>query len=381
MKNPESRTQFFYELTPDRVMTQVEAVLRSEDDWRATGRCFALNSFENRVYEVELEDHDGNRQSLIAKFYRPGRWTREQIQEEHQFLDDLVKTDLPAIAPLATPTGTIAETDGILCAVFPKIGGRAPEEMADDQLIQVGRLLARIHSVGKTREAPHRIRLDPATYGTQNLDFLLKSDRIPLEVRSRYEDLCRGMIATFEPWFKNIPYQRIHGDCHLQNLLGAAQVTRSGPNAAERHLNALKPSFVFLDFDDMVRGPVVQDLWLLLPGRGRKRQFSESMDSPSQTSNDPVDLLAISPEMETLLEGYQEFATFPRSQLRLIEPLRVLRMIHYSAWLAKRWEDPAFPRAFPQFESPRYWHEEVQTLELEKGLVDWLKVREGEYAS
>ncbi|MBL7714604.1 MAG: serine/threonine protein kinase [Bdellovibrionales bacterium] len=369
-------TEYFYALTPDRVMDQVESVMRSDADWRATGRCFALNSFENRVYEVELEDHDGNRQTLVAKFYRPGRWNREQIDEEHQFLKDLVATDLPAIAAL----GPVTDVDGIACAVFPKVGGRAPEELNDDQLIQVGRLLARIHGVGKTRQAKHRIRLDPKTYGTDDLKYLLESGRIPAELRSRYEDLCREMISTFEPWFSVAGYQRIHGDCHLQNLLAQAQVTQAAASPATRHLNALKSPFVFLDFDDMVQGPVVQDLWLLLPGRGRRRQFSDEFagNLPEGTE---ADLLAISPEMESLLEGYQEFADFPRSQLRLIEPLRVLRMIHYSAWLSRRWEDPAFPRAFPQFESPRYWQDELQALELEHQLISWLKVRDGGMAS
>jgi Ser/Thr protein kinase RdoA (MazF antagonist) len=329
----DQKTQFFFEITPERVLEAVEA-----GGFQCTGRCLQMNSFENRVYDVELDLEDGPRQSpfnrRIVKFYRPGRWTREQILEEHEFLADLRAAEIPAIAPLPFPDGTtlkLTPQGEIWYALFPKVGGRAPDELTDDQLRRIGMLLARIHNVGAIKNAAHRIELTPATYGLQNLDYLL-TKWVPLEFRSKYESTVRELCAIVEPWFKAIAPQavhRVHGDCHLGNLLW----NQEGP--------------FFLDFDDMVRAPAVQDIWLLTPGRDED---------------------AVRQRM-VLLEGYEDFRSFDRTTLRLIEPLRALRFVHYTAWVARRWEDPAFPAAFPEFGSHHYWAGETHDLEEQLRLI------------
>lgn len=338
------QTRFFFELTPDRVLDAVES-----SGLRCSGRCMALNSFENRVYDVELEieGEPGSETTSVqpdtvsasarvarrrvAKFYRPGRWTSEQVLEEHQFLSDLVKAEIPAIAPAVFPDGrTLHQTpQGIWYAIFPKVGGRAPDELSDDQLRRIGRLLGRIHNVGAAKSAQHRILLSPNTYGRANLEFLISGNWIPLEFQSRYRNVVERICEISEPLFNSTPSHRIHGDCHLGNLLWNPQ----GP--------------FFLDFDDMVRGPAVQDLWLVVPGRDLEARR----------------------QREVLLEGYEEMRLFDRTTLRLIEPLRALRFIHYAAWIARRWQDPAFPAAFPQFGTHRYWQDETEDLEEQLRLV------------
>lgn len=329
----DAKNGFFFSLTPDRVLEAVEA-----SGLRCSGRCIALNSFENRVYDVELETEDqplarnlaANRR--VVKFYRPGRWTREQIMEEHAFLADLVAEEIPAVAPATFPNGqTLHQTSGeaIFYALFPKVGGRAPDELSAEQLLRIGRLLARIHNVGASKRAEHRIRIDPQTYGLKNLEFLLSKNWVPLEYEDRYRNVVEKICDLTQPWFETAEYQRIHGDCHLGNLLW----NDSG-------------SF-FLDFDDMVQGPPVQDLWLLVPGRDAEALQQRNL----------------------LLEGYEQIRHFDRKALRLIEPLRALRFVHYAAWIARRWSDPAFPAAFPQFGSHRYWSDEVEDLERQLTLI------------
>jgi Ser/Thr protein kinase RdoA (MazF antagonist) len=325
-------TRFFFEITPERVLEAVEA-----GGFQCTGRCMALNSFENRVYDVELELDDGSRAPLnrrIVKFYRPGRWSEAQILEEHQFLADLQAAEIPAIAPIEFPEGgTLRRTPSgeIWYALFPKVGGRAPDELTSDQLRRIGMLLARIHNTGASRKAPNRVKLDPTTYGLENLEYLLKN-WVPIEYRSKYETAVRKICSIIEPWFNELPesaIHRTHGDCHLGNLLWNEQ----GP--------------FFLDFDDMVRAPAAQDVWLLTPGRDAEALI----------------------QRDVLLEGYEEFRVFDRSTLKLIEPLRALRFIHYTAWVARRWEDPAFPAAFPEFGSHHYWADETQDLEEQLRLI------------
>lgn len=330
----DSQTRFFFELTPDRVLQAVES-----GGFQCTGRCMQLNSFENRVYDVELESDDegpsrSSRNHRIVKFYRPGRWSKEQILEEHRFLADLREAEIPAIAPLPFPDGeTLKQTSegGIYYALFPKVGGRAPDELSDEQLRSIGMLLARIHNVGASRKADQRLELNPVTYGLDNLEYLL-SKWVPLECRGKYETTVRELCTIVEPWFKHLPggaIHRVHGDCHLGNLLW----NQDGP--------------FFLDFDDMVRAPAVQDIWLVTPGRDQ--------DGLRQRS--------------VLLEGYEDFRVFDRATLRLIEPLRALRFVHYTAWIARRWEDPAFPAAFPEFGSYHYWVDETQDLEEQLRLI------------
>jgi Ser/Thr protein kinase RdoA (MazF antagonist) len=330
-----STTQYFFALTPDRVLEAVETA-----GILCTGRCQALNSFENRVYDVEIE-MDGrpatpSANHRVVKFYRPGRWSKEQILEEHEFLRDLEAAEVPAVAPLPFPDGETLRTleSGIHYCLFPKVGGRAPDELDRESLKRVGRLLARVHQVGRAKQAAHRIALTPDTYGIANLEFLLEKNLIPDEFRDRYEKAARDLCATVAPWFAETRAQRVHGDCHLGNLLFNPSLGAGG--------------WYFVDFDDMLVAPPVQDLWLLLPDRDRQK-------------------------LEVLLEGYEEIGDFDRTSLRLIEPLRALRFIHYTGWVARRWDDPAFPQAFPQFGSYRYWKDETEDLERQ-----WNRIRLGQ---
>lgn len=328
-----SETQYFYELTPEKILQAVEQLGLS-----CTGRCIALNSMENRVYEVEIELDDENvaktasERFRIVKFYRPGRWTEEQIKEEHQFLLDLKELEIPVVAPIGLSGGaTLLKTEDseIFCAIFPKVGGRNPDELQDEQLPIIGRLLARMHNVGAVKEAKHRLHISPKIYGRESLAFLQESKNIPRHLESQYADLVTEICDLSEPLFEKIVPQRVHGDCHLGNLLWG----REGP--------------FWVDFDDMLMGPCVQDLWLIIPGRDdyAKRQLS------------------------ILLKAYCEMRDFDSTSLKLIEPLRALRMIHFSAWIAKRWKDPAFPRTFVDFGTEAYWQEQVAQLEEQVGFI------------
>lgn len=321
-----SSTQFFFSLTPERILEAVES-----SGIRCSGRCLQLNSMENRVYELEIErDEPGKGEFRIAKFYRPGRWTREQILEEHQFLTQLSEYDIPVVAPLQLPSGeTLGTTEDLFFALFPKQGGRIPDELDDEQLARVGRLIARLHGVGATSQAEHRIRLDPQTYGRENLAFLIEGEHLPAHLEESYETVVDQICDATESWFDEASYQRIHGDCHFGNILWGTE----GP--------------FLVDFDDMVRGPAVQDLWLVIPGR-------------DEESKRQLDLLV------TAYEGMREF---DRSTLRLIEPLRALRMVHFSAWIAKRWEDKAFQQTFIEFGTEKYWQEELFALREQLGFI------------
>ena len=322
----ESETQHFLDLQPDKILETVEMLGR-----RSTGRVTALNSLENRVFEVELEDGS----KVVAKFYRPGRWNREQILEEHQYLLDLKEQDIPIVAPIIFPSGSSLEQVkdvNIFCAIFPKQMGRNPQELDTESLLRLGRLLARIHNVGALRPAPNRIRLTPETYGINNLEYLLESDEISYSSVERYEDVVRDICDISAPLFDKFGNQRIHGDCHFGNILWGDD----GP--------------FLVDFDDMVQGPCVQDLWLICPGR----------DSHAKE------------DLDTLISGYEELREFNRSSLKLIEPLRALRFIHFSAWIQKRWTDSTFQKNFPNFGSEKYWREELNDLEEQLELIQSL---------
>ncbi len=309
-------TEDFFSLTPDRVLDAVEAL-----GVRCTGLCYPLNSLENRVYEIERED----RSRVVAKFYRPGRWSLDAVLDEHEFLRDLAAAEIPVAAALALPDGsTVRRVEGttILCALFPRVGGRVPDECSDDQLRRLGGLLARIHTVGASREAAHRASLTVDHFGRESLSTLLAAPTLPPNHAPRLKAVCESLFACIDPWFEGLATHRIHGDCHPGNLLWGA----AGP--------------FFLDFDDMVTGPAVQDLWMLVPAR----------DDDGARQRDVV------------LEGYEVFRSFDRSTLRLIEPLRALRYLRYAAWITRRWADPAFPRAFPHYGSERYWSELIDDL-------------------
>ncbi len=326
----EEATRFFFELTPEKILSAVETTGVS-----CTGRCLQLASMENRVYELEIETNDSKTLSdrfRIVKFYRPGRWSAEQIQDEHNFLFDLVEYDIPVVAPLRDEEGKsfheMAEL-GIYFSVFPKVGGRNPDELDNESLAIVGRLLARMHNVGQTREASNRIFLDPETYGYNSLDFLLENGSLPGGLQDEYESLVEEICEASFKLFEAASIQRVHGDCHLGNLLWGEK----GP--------------FWVDFDDMVNAPCVQDIWMVVPGR---------------------DEFAIR-QREQLINSYEQMRSFDWNEINLIEPLRTLRMIHFNAWIAKRWEDPYFPKSFPEFGSDKYWLEQLQTLREQAELI------------
>ena len=321
----DQETQFFYQLTPDRILDAVEKVL----DIRCTGRAFAHNSMENRVYELELDLVDAPKHPYerfrIAKFYRPGRWSLEQIQEEHKFLLSLQSEEIPAVAPLKMNDGqTVAKHSdtGLYYCVFPKVGGRSPYELGDDQLAQVGRLLARLHNIGATQKARHRISLTADTYARNNLNSLLRGKQVPVHLESAYTDIVLEIASYTENLLNSSESIQIHGDCHLGNLLWSDE----GP--------------FWVDFDDSVIGPPIQDLWLMVLGRGPEHKE----------------------QLNKLIRAYEMMREFDWDSLALIEPLRALRMIHFHAWIAKRYKDPSFQRAFPDFGTDQYWQNQVRDL-------------------
>ncbi|MEX1099747.1 MAG: serine/threonine protein kinase [Bacteriovoracaceae bacterium] len=315
-------TQYFNKLTPEHVLEAVEKL-----NFKTTGRVMQLNSMENRVYEVEIE-LDEEPESIsenfkIIKFYRPGRWSKEQIQEEHDFLWDLKDQEIPAIAPVKFENQTLFENEqGLYFTLFPKQGGRECDEWTNSLLEQMGRLLARLHNVGATKKAGHRIKLDIENYGEKNLEFLLQSGKIPNEYAAHYENLANQIFKISSSLFEGVGYQRVHGDCHHGNVL----LGSTGP--------------FLIDFDDMVQGPKVQDIWMIIPGRD---------DYSIRQRN-------------ILVDAYLSMGDFNLRELKLIESLRALRMIHFSSWIAHRYEDEAFKRAFPTYGSSQYWEKELHDL-------------------
>jgi Ser/Thr protein kinase RdoA (MazF antagonist) len=289
------------------------------------GRLLQLNSYENRVYQVYLEDG----RVVVAKFYRPHRWSDAQIIEEHQFAAALASDEIPVAVPLVLgEAGTLAhwqtEENDFRFAVTPKLPGRAPELEDDDTLEWIGRFIGRIHAVGAQEPFRHRLTLDPHRFGHEARDALIASGRIPPDALEPWTAVTEQALQSVEAAFDRVGAAplRLHGDCHLGNLLW----TEQGP--------------AFVDLDDAVNGPAVQDLWMLL---GAERA-------------------AATRQLGVVLDGYEQFRPFDRRELALIEPLRTLRMIHHSAWISRRWSDPAFPIAFPWFESPSYWRQEVIRL-------------------
>jgi len=310
-------------LTPDVILNAVDQCNFSTD-----GRLLALNSYENRVYQVGIEDST----PLIVKFYRPGRWSSEAILEEHRFALELADEEIPVIAPLQVAGATLLESQGFRFALYPRQGGHWPELNSRGDREWMGRLLARLHAVGATRSFVHRPRLDIESFGHESCRFLLENSFLPghieLAYRTLTDDLLQQVTAIQQRAGKVLEI-RLHGDCHPGNILW----THNGPH--------------FVDLDDCRTGPAVQDLWMLLSGERHAMQ------------NQIIDIL----------EGYEQFRDFDTRELQLIEPLRTLRIIHYAAWLARRWKDPAFPLAFPWFNTPRYWEEHVLALREQAGLM------------
>jgi Ser/Thr protein kinase RdoA (MazF antagonist) len=334
----------FSTLTPDIVLDALDSV-----GLRGDGRLTALSSYENRVYQVQLEDGS----AVVTKFYRPDRWSDAQIQEEHDFAAELMAAEIPAVGPLkllsesdATMVGpqTLHHFGGFVFSVSPRRGGRPPELDDGEVLEWIGRFLARIHTVGAKKPFASRPRLDVQSFGVESMQWLLEHDKVPLDVQSAWTKVCTNAIelvathaaltgANGQNDSKKSPIHilRLHGDCHPGNILwtpaDAALAAGPGPH--------------FVDLDDARSGPAVQDLWMLLSGDRSQRTRQLGM----------------------LVDGYEQFRDFDRSELALIEPLRTLRLIHYSAWLARRWDDPTFPVNFPWFGSSDYWQGQVQMLQ------------------
>ena len=313
-------TEDFFNLTPDIILHLVESL-----GLNPTGHCFALNSLENRVYSVRLEADE----NIVVKFYRPGRWTKEQILEEHGFLFDLQENEIPVCAPRIFQGKSLFEKAGIYCAIWNRTGGRAPEELTTEELQMLGRYLGRLHNVGASTRTKHRNQLTAKKYGIEPLRFVIEKGFIPITLQKKYSELVNEVCEIYESFLEEEQFIRIHGDCHKGNIL-------KGENG-----------FFFLDFDDFLSGPAVQDIWMVLPPQNAEGIVAR----------------------EALLSGYREFREFNDSSLRLIEVLRALRYIHYSAWIARRWEDPSFLNAFPHFGDEEYWTKEIKDLEIQLGFI------------
>ncbi len=319
-------------LTPDAVLDALESI-----GLRGDGRLLALNSYENRVYQVSLEDDS----YVVAKFYRPSRWSDTQILEDHAFSLELSGREIPVVAPLEVKGSTLHHHAGSRFAVFPRRGGRSPE-LEDAKVVEwIGRFLGRIHAVGATRPFDERPALNIDTFGTEPRDWLVASGMVPENLREAWLSTIDLALQTARNSFERtgrVRAIRLHGDCHASNILW----TEAGNKAEELG----GPHFV--DLDDARMGPAVQDLWMLLAG-----------DRETATR-----------QLKALLEGYRQFHAFNEEELGLIEALRTLRLVNYSAWLARRWEDPAFPAAFPWFGTQRYWQDRILELREQTSNMD-----------
>jgi Ser/Thr protein kinase RdoA (MazF antagonist) len=312
-------------LGPDRILDAVEST-----GLRCDGHLHALNSYENRVYQIGLEDGG----FIVAKFYRPGRWSDEAIREEHAFSLELEEREIPVVAPLRDKSGeTLHYHEGFRFALFPRRGGRWPELDNPDNLLWLGRFIGRIHAVGAIQTFHHRPTLDIEHFGEESYRYVLEQGFVPAELQLAYRSLAEDVLKQVRRCYAragNVSNIRLHGDCHPGNILW----TDGGPH--------------FVDLDDCRMGPAIQDLWMLLSGERRDMTM----------------------QLADILEGYTEFFDFNPRELNLIEALRTLRMLHYSAWLARRWEDPAFKQAFTWFNSPRYWEEQILALREQAALLD-----------
>jgi Ser/Thr protein kinase RdoA (MazF antagonist) len=311
-------------LTPDTMLDALDGVGLACD-----GRLLALNSYENRVYQVGVEDGT----SVVAKFYRPGRWSDAQILEEHTFVAELATAEIPAVPALILNGKTLNAHGGFRFAVFPRQGGRTPELDLPGVREWLGRFIGRIHAVGAARPFRHRPALSKVSHGGPDRDYLLDHDFVPHDLLPAWESVVNQALDGVARCYEragNVKTLRLHGDCHLGNVLW----TDTGPH--------------FVDFDDARTGPAIQDLWMLLEGERDEmtRQFGE------------------------ILDGYEQFADFDPREMHLVEALRTLRLIHYSAWIARRWDDPAFTAAFPWFNTQRYWQDRILELREQIALMD-----------
>ena len=314
----------YSELSPDTLLNAIDSCGLQTD-----GRLLALNSYENRVYQAGIESAP----PVIAKFYRPGRWTDSGILEEHAFSLELANQELPVIAPMIINGITLQHYRGYRFAVYPRQGGYWPELDSRQDRQWIGRVIARMHAVGAAGRFSHRPELDIDSHGHWSRRFLLEQGFIPAHLETAYRTLSEDLLDQIEALFAsagNTRRIRIHADCHPGNILW----TEAGPH--------------FVDLDDCRTGPAIQDIWMLISGERHEMQA----------------------QLADIVEGYQQFHDLDFRELRLIEPLRTLRIMHYAAWLAHRWDDPAFPRAFPWFNTSRYWEDHILALREQAGLLN-----------
>ncbi|MDH3748289.1 MAG: serine/threonine protein kinase [Gammaproteobacteria bacterium] len=323
MTQADESTLAYTNLQPDDIFETLDDL-----GYVCNGRFLALNSYENRVYKLGIDDAD----DIVVKFYRPGRWSDDAIREEHEFTIELEHQEIPVVSPISIDDETLFKTGPFRLAVYPCRGGRAPDLDNDKQLRQLGRFVGRMHLVGETREFEYRPRVDIESYGLASRDFLLDEAFIPDEMCDVYDSIADLVIDGVERCseragsFREI---RLHADFHPGNVLIAGE------------------AFHIVDLDDARSGPAVQDLWMFMSG-----------DRDEQT-----------PQLTALLEGYQEFRPFDARELHLVEALRSLRIMHYAAWIARRWGDPAFKQAFPWFNARRYWDEHILALREQVALM------------